>query len=352
MNFRLPFVVLFAALVLLPAPVRAGLDEAGEAELVGDLRAYHILPRYEALATRTREMRRYATALCTLPDDAHLVAMREAFADAYLAWMGVQHIDFGPVAVSDRFYRIQFWPDKHGRGGRQLSALLTSDDPLPDAEGLAGLSAAIQGFPALERLLYDGDAEDFADAAGARRCALALAISANLEAMASDMFVDWVDYEADSPADLLRALFEGLVEQFRAIIELKLLRPIGDTAASANPKRAEAWRSRLSLPAIRANLFAMRGLLVGENGIYGLSVALPTDTATTQTLEALNEHLTYGIGRLEAQSTSLYEAIETAEGRDFVKFFTTHLAATRDLCLDVFPEALDVAAGFNSLDGD
>lgn len=343
--------VLFA-LCVAAAPARADMDDAARALMVQQLRAHHILPRHDLLAAQTRDLTRYVTAFCSLADAAHLDAAREAFSEAYLAFMGIQHMRFGPALVDDRHYRLQYWPDKHNQGARQLGALLAAHDPVPDADTIGASSVAVQGFPALERVLFEGGVELFEGQAGERRCALALAIAGNIETVASDLFVAWFEYAPDSDADLIAGLFDGMLEAFRAITELKLKRPLGDAADAARPTRAEAWRSALSYAAVRANLFALHGLVMGEGNSRGFSAALGDDEQSTGIAGAIDEHFRYGIGIVEARTAALAQEVTTQDGREFVGFLIVHVDTIRDLILQVFPRALDVTAGFNALDGD
>ena len=47
--------------------------------------------------------------------------------------MNVQHLSLGPVEIEKRRFRLQFWPDKHNTGGKQIGRLLAtqSTDALP-----------------------------------------------------------------------------------------------------------------------------------------------------------------------------------------------------------------------------
>ena len=87
----------------------------------------------------------------------------------------VDFLRFGPMAQEGRYERFAFFPDVHGTGARQLRRFLaTEDEALLKPGALREQSAAVQGLPALESLLFSGskallDAED----AEPYRCALA-----------------------------------------------------------------------------------------------------------------------------------------------------------------------------------
>src|SRR3546814_13295273 len=97
------------------------------------------------------------------------------------AWTAVQHLRFGPSLLFLRYDRIEFWPDKRGVVRRHLSQLLSEQD----AEALqlrpfANGSVAVQGFPGLERLLFESEADTCAMPSGRD---VVRAIGTNLESI-------------------------------------------------------------------------------------------------------------------------------------------------------------------------
>ena len=63
------------------------------------------------------------------------------------------------MAQDGRYERFAFFPDVHGTGARQIRGFLVSqDEALLKPGALAGQSAAVQGLPALESLLFSGKA--------------------------------------------------------------------------------------------------------------------------------------------------------------------------------------------------
>ena len=61
------------------------------------------------------------------------------------------------IQVQNRGFRIQFWPDFRNKTGKQLSRVLAAKDRAAlDEETFSRTSIAVQGLPALERLLANG----------------------------------------------------------------------------------------------------------------------------------------------------------------------------------------------------
>src|SRR5690606_8386432 len=195
----------------------------------------HVIPRYAALADATRRLDEAARAYCGTPSDAGFVALRTTYGAASDAWQGVQHIRFGPVDLFMRQQRFAMWPDPRNTVGRQLGEMLKSGDrDLISQKSFETGSVAVQGLPALERLLYDETLPNgFA-------CEAVTAISGNLAGMATDVLHAWREdyartvakageagthYQSASEATL--DLFKSLHAAVELVADHKLARPLG-----------------------------------------------------------------------------------------------------------------------------
>lgn len=331
--------------------------------------AGHVVPRYEALVAATAALEESAAGFCDAPDPAALAGLREAFHGAMDAWMGIQHIRFGPVELFLRYDRYAFWPDKRNAIGRQLDALLAAADPAalePRAFGRG--SVAPQGFTALERLLFAADAEaKLVEAAAdqAYRCALVGTIAANLARMSAETLSEW--REGERPfADVIatagednthyRDAREATLDFFKAlhgplqqVADLKLSRPLGSALDKAKPRRAESWRSARSLENVRANLAAVESLYAGEAGFTRYVVAEAKD-------ETLDRELRERLAALRAIADDvqgpLIEAVADPNERPKLERLLNEVQDTRQLVETRLSAALGVQVGFNAFDGD
>lgn len=306
----------------------------------------HIVPRYQALEAATADLSRVLEADCqdNRPGDA---GSRAAFRTALLAWQSIQHIRFGPVMVDNRHYRFEFWPDKHGQGARQVRRLLqTGSGDIPSPARIGKTSVAIQGFPALERVLHGNTGN--AEAA----CMLAVSIAANLKAMSSAVVKEWSSWQPGSMPDMGKLLARNLADQLDLMAGLKLIRPLGENLETARPRRAEHWRSALSYAALAANFAGLHGLFAGENFRPGLRAWTIEGGGTARQADQLAEHLKYGSTFIGWQNMSLHDAVTDPEARDKAEFLMTHVRYTEQLVKALVYPALGVAAGFNSQDGD
>ncbi len=330
----------------------------------------HLVPRYRVLAQATRNLAAGLDAFCAAPDEAGLNQARGRFVAALDAWNGIAHMRFGPIETDQRFYRFQVWPDKRGTGAKQVRQLLAEADPARlEPAALARDSVAVQGLSALELLLYphsEVTLADFQAEGGAGfRCRFAAAIGRNLAGLGQATLADWTQGEAPyaktvlepgigqgrfaDPSALGTAVLMTLNTGAQVVHELKLREPLGPGPTAANPRKAEAWRSRRSLANVCTNLRALGHLYATALAPRLAGLWLPeTDQGLALTLAA-------------AQSACLSlppEALDEAPGPDRpdARQALEHL---RDLAGALqartgkrLAEELDLTLGFNSLDGD
>ncbi len=167
--------VLTLALTLAPLVGHAGVEEA-----VDD----HILPAVAAFQADAAALEAAAEADCTQE------AVRPSYQSAFDAWMGVAHLQFGPLEEAGRGLSIAFWPDARGMVPKAVAGLVAEADPVVDDAGaFSQVSVAGRGLFALEAVLYGDsyDAEDYA-------CRLATALSRDLARTGQELALAWSGY--------------------------------------------------------------------------------------------------------------------------------------------------------------
>lgn len=352
-------VLLAAALCLCASSAFAqeiALDDATYQRMVDEMVVRHILPRYEAFQEATAEL---ATAAHHCSDDPQ--GLTPAFNTALDAWMAVQQITFGPAELDMRAPRIHYWPDRRNTGNRQLDQLLAErPDDLTEASLAAG-SVALQGFPALERVVFVASEDGLDDF----ECLLIAGIADNLATMGNEIVAEWSAPDGDaamianagapdsfypSARDVAADIYQGLYEQLQIVMDQKLDRPLNDDLESATPRRAELWRSGRSLSNIAINLESALDLYAGGDG-YGFEDAL-TENGNAEMASRLRQILENAIATAEAINAPLFDAVADEAMRPHVEHLRDLVDQAREMVGAELGMALGLQMGFNSLDGD
>jgi len=363
MRLRLAPLLLLALTVAAPAAAASVLEDLNRR-----LTDAVIVPGYEGFAAATQALERAMSGFCDDPTPQHLQSARQAFADAMLAWQRVQPVVFGPIVSGARTSIVQLFPGRRGAVSRQLSQALAEKDPGLLASGeLEGKSVALTGLPALEQILYDAARVPAPGAATADTdyaCALGAAIARNLAGLSAQVLDEWqrpggfreamltaadgndAYFTAeDASGDLLKTLHTAL----QSVIALKLEAPLGASLEDAKPRRAESWRSGLSLAEIRANLETAEALYVSAGGFGAALDALADE-------DQLDSAMRQGFGRTFAQldeiALTLPAAVEDPKARAQVEALLGEVKALRLLVSQNLAAALGLMIGFNAMDGD
>lgn len=317
-----------AALLCLPSSLAAGVTE-----VVSD----HILPAYSAFAQAS-------DALVTATAGCDQTEMRAGYHAAFDAWMGVSHIQFGPIEAQGLSLAIAFWPDPKNQTEKALARLIAAEDPaVEDPDQFAEVSVAAQGLMALESLLYT-EREEMA-----YTCALTQAVARQLAQNAARLQAAWVGEHADlltnpspendayqSQAEAQRALYTSLSTGLEFLHDQRLGRPLG-TFDRPRPKRAEARRSERSL----------RNVLLSLRALDALTVALAAEESP-KTQAAFAEAL----ARAEALDDPALQGVADPAERFRIEVLQQGVGAIQRAVAEEIGAGLGVRAGFNALDGD
>lgn len=307
-----------------------------------------VLPAFAALSKATQIMAAAAASGCAnsqAPDLAALQATYHSLADA---WADAQMFRLGPLADGQRAERFAYWPERRNVIDKQLSALLAADDTMSlDAARLGGSSVAVQGIPALERLLYRDDALP------PTGCAVIRAIAGNLVAIATDAEAAWKDAAAQpapfaaNATEATTQFYTNLLTLLQIVADQKIGAPLGGDVAAARPKSAEQWRSGRSMRNIRRNLAATQGAFFNPGGFATL---LPPDQA--QLADNLKKAFADAQAAAEKAGDDLPADVADESRRHLVTELLVKLNHLRDLLRQDVPPVIGITLGFNELDGD
>jgi len=345
-----PAAVLAALLLAsaLASPARAA-DTIDYGAINAAIVTDHLLPRYRAFTEKTATLSGAVGKLCPGVEPADLDAARDAFHGALDAWQEVEHLRQGPAAAADTHIRVKFWPDRKSLVDKHLARLLANKDGgILKPESFAHVSIAVQGFPALERLLFAKDAPANLKTGDGpvTPCAVAQAIAVNLHAIAAGLEDRWTkDPAAGRPAKRVTTdLFNDLATGLGAVAELKLGAPLGSDG-KARPRRAENWMSGRALRNVAHNLTALEDLYDGLATAKGAHIGKGEDGL-------IRHQFTYLIKFTRDLGPSIAAVLKTEKGPLRLKVLKSDIQDLHELVVINVSEALDLVLGFNSLDGD
>jgi predicted lipoprotein len=319
-----------------------------------------VIPAYRALLAASEAQEKAWVAFAAKRETGDFASLRAAYNAESDAWAKAQLIKTGPITLFLRYDRFAYWPEARNATQRALDQLLMSKNPKDlTAESLAHDSVAGQGLTALERLLYDEDAEKLLKAPGKDgvwRTQVGAAIARNLSAIAREVLTDWTAPDgvraaiaankgwknlfADGP-EAARLLLTDLVAGFKLMHDVKLLPVLGPNAGAAKPKLAEAWRSGRSQRDLKLNLAAAQEWETAFAATAPAAHRAKFDSlfaAATKAVDAMPPDV--GEAAADPKRRARVDA-----GRAAIKSVQTEIANT-------LPGDVGVTLGFNSLDGD
>ena len=339
----------------------AGIDHAGLARHVIER---HIRPQVHAFAEMAADLPVAIERLCAEPSAARLEAAHDRFSAAALAFARLPPLRFGPLHEKSRAERLLLYPDPKGLVRRQVEKALSAADPtLLSAETLYGKSVALQGFSALELLLFVDAAERTmaSDDHGRLRCGYARAIAANVARIATDIDRAWQDPNgytalmlapgADNPAylepkevtlEVIKSFLDG-IEQAR---DLELAAPIGMRVLGQAPTTALLERSGLSLPYLTAGLEGLLHLY-REGGLQTLAASGDTLLAAE-----VSGEIESAIRSAKTVTGTLTEARDAPGEKQKLVAMGFPLRNAADLARDTLAAATGLSLGFKAGDGD
>lgn len=323
----------------------------------------HVLPRYARLASATEALASAAKDYCVDRSQAKLSRAQAGFHDAMDAWMDVQHLYFGPIEISRRAYRFYFWPQAQGKVVDAVEMFLSSgNESALTASRVAQASAALQGFLAVEILLFSNERPK---AGSARGCGLLKAVTGNMRTMAAEVLAEWREGETPFARVLTRpdpqntyfqkhseatlAFFKSFHDGLQLIAEVKLRNVMGDSARSARPYFAESRLSGRSLRNVIGNLEALQALYHGGEGPGLGDLARTVDPKLDR---LLRKAFRITIATARSVGSPLEKAATKRSLRPKASKLTLQARALRQIVRDDLAKALGLAVGFNALDGD
>ncbi len=356
---RLSRRLLLAAFALAGVP---GLAQAAEPTALNaaPLIETWLLPRYDTLVATTAAQTAAWTQFCAKPEAAGVPALKAAFAKAADSWTAVEFVTLGPISLSLRADRFNFFPDRRNAISRAMAEIIGEPDPARlVAARFAQSSAAVQGLPALERLLYeDGAAEALVSGPEApHRCAYGSAIALNLANIATEVRTAWGDRTSGALGAIVSgkgdpALFPDvgalpgmiltdLSGAYQRVTDTKILPVLGSGAADAKPLLADGWRAGRSGRVIAVMIESADALLMEVAKQLPSRPQFVVNKAATAADKAAAEF-----------PADLGAAAQTATGAAKIQAAVKTFKAAQLTVYRPVASYFAISLGFNALDGD
>lgn len=322
-----------------------------------------VRPAAEKFDAATAPLAPAIEALCRSPSKRALQSVRKAFAAALSAHGALELYRFGPTILQNRQEKLLLYPDPKGLVRRQVQEIIAARDPsVLNQAKLAEKSVALQGFSALELLLYGplANATATRSEAGRFQCGYATAIAVNIHAIARAIRADWDDPggyatlmltpSAENPAYLeAREVTLEIVSAFANGIELvrdvRLAGPLGMRPTNKTPTPELLPDSALLPQLLAANIGGLNALYVDS----GLEARFRTsDDALAQLVS--RELDTARKAALQVKAKPGY--LTAKASRQSLMAMGFPLKNARSLFSGLVADSLQLSVGFNAGDGD
>ncbi len=363
----LPILLRCVVLAVVLLAVSACESVSDEEKLIRSMANNYIIPIHEDFVSSTAELTQVAQQYCTARTEENLEQLQNSWRKSIQVWQGVQMVHFGPLVEQNLAWRIQFYYDRKNLVAKKVEAALKSGETI-NREFVSQSSVPMQGFPAIEYLLFDEKGADPSRYdADPSRCVLLVSIAENLNSISMELLDNWqqsyLGYflnpgpENEHYASLDEAMTVYIGALSAKVYELtkKKYRPIFGRQLKTprvNPYKLESWRSGYTLGVWEAQIDAMESVYRGGNGGYGLDKYLKARPEHRELHKQLEQDFIKIRESFANSPAPLFTAVNAPEHKVFFEQQDEQLwAFTVSLGHDL-PEALGIKLGFNANDGD
>ncbi|SFM38386.1 imelysin family protein [Marinobacter zhejiangensis] len=303
---------------------------------------------YTQLSETSNALADSASAYCRAPTGENQAKLRENWREAFLSWQRVRFVDFGPIEQNSLAWQFQFWPDPKNLVASKVSFWLHQDGELT-VNTIDTAGVAVQGFPALEYLLWEPTFLQSDQALpAARSCDLLTAISQHIARNAQTVTAGWYDMASyyESTDDYSATTIKAAMSAVEVIRDRRLGAPMGLRGnGRRNAYQADAWRSGLSLETIRASL-------EGLDTLFSPGLGMELDAAgASEIKQRLAARLTEALSNFDDLPDGMAPLLN-GDGYNSLQALYIDLELLEQVLTDDVAPTLGVIRGFNSSDGD
>ncbi|MGQ7844881.1 imelysin family protein [Granulosicoccus sp. 3-233] len=264
--------LLAAALLMLPATRLRAAEFQATPQLSANWVQDVYQPAFRRFANAADAWTSTTKDLCESGPASRIHALQTDFTRLLQDYARVEIFRSGPMLDNHLQNRLFYWPDKRRVGERQLRSLLADTDIASlSVRQLARKSVAVQGFPALERLLFSDGHYTVEETP---LCHVVQTLIQNIASMADELDRAWqsdseyvqafLHPEPSSPHfrnanEALRSVITEIVTGLDSLVDRKL-----QTLLSGDPRiirTAPLWRSRRTVAMLTGNVAGIRSLL-------------------------------------------------------------------------------------------
>ncbi|MDR9825575.1 imelysin family protein [Vibrio sp. FNV 38] len=296
----------------------------------------------ESLAKQSKGLVNSLQGYCHAQKSIELA--RQQWTHVMSAWMRLQGQQRGPDLAIERYWQVQFYPDKKDTTGRKMRHLREHSSAW-SVEELADQSVAVQGVGAIEWLLFD---ESSWLSHSEIDCQNGVAITQSLNKNTDWIAKQWQAYTFDSMdeqvwASVYLALINSQLDYAMKKMSLMLGKP-----GKSKPYFAEAWRSQTSVGFIKTNLQAVSDLYLASG--QGLDSHL-RGRGESELADKVSLSLGYLISTWPA-NVKEHEMLNDKSGYQELLGLYNQISYVHYLLTEPVAQSLGVVVGFNSTDGD
>lgn len=327
----------------------------------------YIIPAYLELKNTTKNLSEQTKRMCQNLNTESLSGSRQKFYEVVKAWSTIEWFRVGPVMIENRVERFFYFPDRKGRGLRQVQIILTQENKdVLDIKKLVNLSVALQGLGALDFILFGKGANTF-KSSKSFRCGFANSISDNLHQIAktlanlwqedSGLRNNWSNPNSKNPffrnnREAMNIVISTLIHGLVAIRDSRISVFLREEPGKNRPKSAALWRSKATMTSIIANLKGLEQLFIKSR----IESVLPKEAdylgnairfdfkQSIRTAIALNS--------FQTPHTPISTLLTNSEQREKLVYLKNTINFLLKKINEDFSPAAGLAAGFSFDDGD
>jgi hypothetical protein len=305
------------------------------------------------------------SAVCTENKKAALTGFQEVFSETVRDFSRIHFLRFGPLVEEDRLSRLAFMPDPRGISMRQIRKIYAAQDPaVLSPETLRDKSVALQGLTALQLIAFNKYGEVVLGASEETRefdCGYASAIAVNVASIANELNTEWVDPKGYSSVllsagpdnerfrsskEALETVFNALVTGVIVMRDQDILPALGASAEKAKPRRFPFSRSRNGVDYLSSELSGIR------DAVNSMNLKPLMSESDTWVLDTLGFEFKNAQSYLDKLTPPLRQTFGESGSYNLTAALAVTLGAIRDMMAQEVAGALELAGGFNALDGD